>query len=150
MAWFGATSVTPEEASGILDEAGSSPIQQKVRALELLKRPGVSARSLVSLAEDPPRGDLADEVLAAVEVELKYAGYVKRERERAKRLRDQADFLLSNDLPYMDFVTVSWEAREKLSETKPSSLAQAGRIPGVSPADLQNLVLEVRRLRSGP
>ena len=150
MAWFGATSVTPEEASGILDEAGSSPVQQKVRALELLKRPGVSARSLVSLAEDPPRGDLADEVLAAVEVELKYAGYVKRERERAKRLRDQADFLLSNDLPYMDFVTVSWEAREKLCETKPSSLAQAGRIPGVSPADLQNLVLEVRRLRSGP
>ena len=150
MAWFGATSVTPEEASGILDEAGSSPIQQKVRALELLKRPGVSARSLVSLAEDPPRGDLADEVLAAVEVELKYAGYVKRERERAKRLRDQAGFLLSKDLPYMDFVTVSWEAREKLSETKPSSLAQAGRIPGVSPADLQNLVLEVRRLRSGP
>ena len=150
MAWFGATSVTPEEASGILDEAGSSPIQQKVRALELLKRPGVSARSLVSLAEEPPKGDLADEVLAAVEVELKYAGYVERERERAKRLRDQADFLLSNDLPYMDFVTVSWEAREKLSETKPSSLAQAGRIPGVSPADLQNLVLEVRRLRSGP
>ena len=150
MAWFGATSVTPEEASGILDEAGSSPIQQKVRALELLKRPGVSARSLLSLAKDPPRGDLADEVLAAVEVELKYAGYVERERERAKRLRDQADFLLSNDLPYMDFVTVSWEAREKLSETKPSSLAQAGRIPGVSPADLQNLVLEVRRLRSGP
>jgi tRNA uridine 5-carboxymethylaminomethyl modification enzyme len=150
MAWFGATSVTPEEASGILDEAGSSPIQQKVRALELLKRPGVSARSLVSLAEEPPKGDLADEVLAAVEVELKYAGYVKRERERAKRLRDQAGFLLSKDLPYMDFVTVSWEAREKLSETKPSSLAQAGRIPGVSPADLQNLVLEVRRLRSGP
>ena len=150
MAWFGATSVTPEEASGILDEAGSSPIQQKTRALELLKRPGVSARSLVSLAEEPPKGDLADEVLAAVEVELKYAGYVKRERERAKRLRDQAGFLLSKDLPYMDFVTVSWEAREKLSETKPSSLAQAGRIPGVSPADLQNLVLEVRRLRSGP
>ena len=150
MAWFGATSVTPEEASGILDEAGSSPIQQKVRALELLKRPGVSARSLVSLAEEPPKGDLADEVLAAVEVELKYAGYVKRERERAKRLRDQAGFLLSNDLPYMDFVTVSWEAREKLSETKPSSLAQAGRIPGVSPADLQNLVLEVRRFRSSP
>ena len=150
MAWFGATSVTPEEASGILDEAGSSPIQQKVRALELLKRPGVSARSLVSLAEEPPKGDLADEVLAAVEVELKYAGYVKRERERAKRLRDQAGFLLSKDLPYMDFVTVSWEAREKLSETKPSSLAQAGRIPGVSPADLQNLVLEVRRFRSSP
>lgn len=147
--WFGSTSVSPGQVAGILEEAESSPIQQKVRALELLKRPGVSARALISLAEEPPRGDLADEVLAAVEVELKYAGYVKRERERAKRLRSQAEFVLGEDLPYMDFVTVSWEAREKLSAIRPGSLAQAGRIPGVSPADLQNVVLEVRKLRAG-
>jgi tRNA uridine 5-carboxymethylaminomethyl modification enzyme len=91
---------------------------------------------------------MADEILAAVEVELKYAGYVKRERERAARLRSQAAFVLDADLPYRDFVTVSWEAREKLSTVRPGSLAQAGRIPGVSPADLQNLMLEVRKLRA--
>lgn len=148
MVWFGETSVGPEEVGAMLEEVGSSPIQQKLRAVELLKRPRVSARSLVALAEEPPRGELADEILAAVEVELKYAGYVERERARAERLRSQATFLLDDELPYMDFVTVSWEAREKLSLVRPGSLAQAGRIPGVSPADLQNLMLEVRKLRA--
>ncbi|MGB1655833.1 MAG: tRNA uridine-5-carboxymethylaminomethyl(34) synthesis enzyme MnmG [Longimicrobiales bacterium] len=148
MVWFGETSVGPQEVAAMLEEVGSSPIQQKMRAVELLKRPRVSARSLVALAEKPPRGELADEILAAVEVELKYAGYVERERARAMRLRSQATFLLDDELPYMDFVTVSWEAREKLSVVRPGSLAQAGRIPGVSPADLQNLMLEVRKLRA--
>ncbi|MGB1778021.1 MAG: tRNA uridine-5-carboxymethylaminomethyl(34) synthesis enzyme MnmG [Longimicrobiales bacterium] len=148
MVWFGETSVGPQEVAAMLEEVGSSPIQQKMRAVELLKRPRVSTRSLVALAEKPPRGELADEILAAVEVELKYAGYVERERARAMRLRSQATFLLDDELPYMDFVTVSWEAREKLSVVRPGSLAQAGRIPGVSPADLQNLMLEVRKLRA--
>ena len=148
MVWFGETSVGPSEVGAMLEEIGSSPIQQKMKAVDLLKRPRVSARSLVALAEEPPRGELADEILAAVEVELKYAGYVERERARAMRLRSQATFVLDDKLPYMDFVTVSWEAREKLSLVRPGSLAQAGRIPGVSPADLQNLMLEVRKLRA--
>lgn len=148
MAWFGRTSVGPDEVSKILEEVDSSPIQQKVRAVDLLRRPRVSARALIALADEPPEGEMADEILAAVEVELKYAGYVKRERERAARLRSQAAFVLDADLPYRDFVTVSWEAREKLSTVRPGSLAQAGRIPGVSPADLQNLMLEVRKLRA--
>lgn len=149
MVWFGETSLGPRDVAGMLEDVGSSPIHQKMRAVELLKRPRVSARSLIGLAEEPPEGELADEILAAVEVELKYAGYVERERARAERLRGQAAFLLPDDLPYMEFVTVSWEAREKLSTVRPGSLAQAGRIPGVSPADLQNLMLEVRKLRAG-
>lgn len=148
MTWFGTTSVAPAEVSEMLADAGSSPIGQKVRAADLLKRPRISARDLMTLSDDPPTGELGDEILAAVEVELKYAGYVERERERASRLRSQASFRLDEDLPYADFITVSWEAREKLSTVKPSSLAQAGRIPGVSPADLQNLMLEVRKLRA--
>ena len=94
-----------------------------------------------------PGGDGVDDVLAAVEVELKYEGYVSREAERAQRLRDQAEFELVEDLPYMDFITLSYEAREKLVRIRPQSLAQAARVPGVSPADLQNLILEVRRWR---
>ena len=86
------------------------------------------------------------EILAAVEAELKYEGYVARERERAERLRERAGFELADDLPYQAFETISWEAREKLARIRPQTLAQAGRIPGVSPADLQNLMLEVRRL----
>jgi tRNA uridine 5-carboxymethylaminomethyl modification enzyme len=84
----------------------------------------------------------------AVQVELKYEGYVVREKERAARLREQANFLLDNDLPFMEFVTLSYEAREKLARIRPETLAQAARIPGVTPADLQNLLLEVRRSRA--
>jgi tRNA uridine 5-carboxymethylaminomethyl modification enzyme len=91
----------------------------------------------------------AEDAVAAVEMELKYEGYVARERERAERVKGQAKFILDNDLPYMTFLTLSYEAREKLSRVQPSTLAQAGRISGVSPADLQNLLLEVRRLRAG-
>ena len=88
------------------------------------------------------------DVLAAAEVELKYEGYVARERQRAERLRGLAEFALEEDLAYHAFHTISYESREKLSAVKPSTLAQAARIPGVSPADLQNLMLEVRRVRS--
>jgi tRNA uridine 5-carboxymethylaminomethyl modification enzyme len=88
----------------------------------------------------------SEEVVHAVEVELKYEGYVRRERERAERLREQAAFVLRDDLPYLEFITLSFEAREKLARVRPATLAQAARIPGVSPADLQNLILEVRRL----
>jgi len=144
--WFTGTTLTPGEAGPVLEAAGSDPIREPTRASELLRRPRVGAAALLGAGGDGP--DAGADVIAAVEVELKYEGYVARERERAARLREQANFKLDNDLPYQDFVTVSFEAREKLRAVQPSSLAQAARIPGVSPADLQNLILEVRRRRS--
>jgi tRNA uridine 5-carboxymethylaminomethyl modification enzyme len=129
-------------AHPLLKECGSSPITQSARASDLLKRPEVPASGLASAggaALDPATD--AD-ALAAVEIELKYEGYVRREAERARSLRRQADF---------ELLSLSFEAREKLARVRPSSLAQAGRIPGVSPADLQSLILEVRRWRqTGP
>ncbi len=83
-----------------------------------------------------------------VEVELKYEGYVARERERAARLAEQSKLLLDYDLPYLEFETLSHESREKLDRIRPETFAQAARVPGVSPADLQNLLLEVRRAHS--
>lgn len=148
--WFGNTNVTPAEANPILIAAGSAAILHPTRAAELLKRPRVTASDLVAASGSPPAGEVSLEALSAVEVELKYAGYVAREREHAERLRGQANLLLHNDLPYSDFRTLSFEAREKLSAIRPASLAQAGRIPGISPADLQNLILEVRRHDASP
>lgn len=144
--WFEETTVRPEEAREPLEAADSAPLSQPRKAAELLRRPRVSGRELIDAATRPPDGDIPAEVVTAVEVELKYEGYVERERERAQRLRDRADFTLDEDLPYGTFDTLSHEAREKLSEIRPGTLAQAARIPGVSPADLQNLMLEVRRV----
>lgn len=143
--WFRDTNITPDAATGVLEEADSNPLGAPTRAVEILKRPRVSAKDLVRIGPDAPEEVGADSILAAVEVELKYEGYVARERERADRLRRQAEVALPEGLPYEEMPTLSYEAREKLAKVRPGTLAQAGRIPGVSPADLQNLLLEVRR-----
>jgi tRNA uridine 5-carboxymethylaminomethyl modification enzyme len=148
-AWFRATAIPPDLANPVLLDAGDNPISEPTRAGELVKRPGVGAGALVeasgvTLAE----AGIAD-ALAAVEVELKYEGYITRESERAKRVREHADVRLAPDLPYRHFRTLSQEAREKLERIMPTNLAQAGRIPGVSPADVQNLMMEVRKLGGG-
>ncbi|MGD8321257.1 MAG: tRNA uridine-5-carboxymethylaminomethyl(34) synthesis enzyme MnmG [Gemmatimonadota bacterium] len=147
LVWFHETTLHPDAVADVLEVAETDAIAEPTRAVELLRRPRVDARALLRAGPATPEA-VSDDVVAAVEVELKYEGYVARERARAERLREHAKFLLDNNLPYMDFVTLSMEAREKLARIRPETLAQAGRIPGVSPADLQNLVLEVRRLRS--
>jgi len=145
--WFRDTALQPDAVAGVLEDAGTRPISEPVRAVELLRRPRVSAAQLLEAGDARGLAASADS-LAAVEVELKYEGYVSRERQRADTLRTQANFLLAKDLPYTTFATLSYESREKLDRIRPETLAQAARVPGVSPADLQNLILEVRRLRA--
>ena len=149
--WFRDTRLAPETANPVLEGAESSPVSEPARAGELLKRPRVRARALLETegegGDGGEVGSIPAEVLHGVETDLKYEGYVRRERERAETLRRQARFRLDVDLPYGDMVTLSREAREKLARIRPENLAQAGRIPGVSPADLQNLIMEVKRRR---
>ncbi len=145
--WFQGTTFTPPQVNPLLEQAGGQPIQEPARAMELLKRPGVRAEALARIGEAPFPPGQAGDALVAVEVEVKYRGYVERELERVQTLREQAGFSLEPDLPYRDFRTLSFEAREKLARVRPMNLAQAARIPGVSPADLQNLLMEVRRWR---
>jgi len=147
--WLGEARLTPSEAEPVLEAADSALLDQTTLVSELVKRPGVG---LVALREaaGAPEMQASEEAWRSVEVEAKYAGYVAIERERATRLRQKADFRLGEELPYGDFETLSVEARQKLDRIRPDHLAQAGRIPGVSPADLQNLVMEVRRLRTRP
>jgi len=80
-------------------------------------------------------------------IDLKYEGYLVREREAAARLAELAAFALPGDLPYLDLQSLATEARQKLDRIRPTSLAQAARIPGVSPSDLHNLVVETARWR---
>lgn len=156
LGWFRTTTVKPEQVAALLEKVGTALPDQPVKAVELLKRPSVRAEELAVAGSAPFLNDEAapsqpyatGDLLAAAEVEVKYEGYVAREAARAATLRAQAEFRLTEDLPYADFLSLSFEAREKLARVRPSSLAQAGRVPGVSPADLQNLVMEVRKLRT--
>jgi tRNA uridine 5-carboxymethylaminomethyl modification enzyme len=140
------TSIRPAEGNPLLERTGE-PISNAERIAGLVKRPGVSLAALLRAAGVP---DLSDEACQSPEVELKYAGYLAREREAALRLAEMDDFALPTALAYRELGTLSYEAREKLAATRPATLGQAGRIPGVSPSDLQNLVAAVLRLRTRP
>jgi tRNA uridine 5-carboxymethylaminomethyl modification enzyme len=99
------------------------------------------------VAEDGLVSDPAVDVdaLTVVEMEIKYAGYIEREEERARALARRGDHPLPADAPYMAFASLSYEARQKLEAVRPATIGQAARIPGVSPTDLQNLLVEVRK-----
>lgn len=148
--WLERTNARPERVNPLLESVGSAPLREPTRIASLLKRPGVEIRDLLPLVEAPAlnldEGELA-EALAAAEMELRYSGYLVRERERAAAVRRQEALLLPSDLPYADLHTLSTEARQKLARVRPATLGQAGRIPGVSPSDLQNLLVAVRRLQ---
>ena len=79
------------------------------------------------------------------DIEIKYEGYLAKERDAAARLSELDEVLLPATLEYHAIQTISWEAREKLTAVQPTSIGQAGRVPGVSPADLQNLAFAVLR-----
>ena len=92
--------------------------------------------------------DLPLDAVTSTELELKYSAYFERERSQADKLRRMGDFPLDTALPYHQMLSLSLEAREKLMRLQPRTLAQAAGAPGVSPSDLQNLVIEIEKRRS--
>ena len=143
--WFRNTRLRPAEVNEALATVGSSPLRATARAVDVLRRPEVKSEMLVRAVGAPILGIGWEDALLAVEVDLKYSGYVQRERDRATALRARANFGIPEDIEYAELLTISHEAREKLSRIRPTTLAQASRVSGVSPADLQNLMLEVRK-----
>jgi tRNA uridine 5-carboxymethylaminomethyl modification enzyme len=139
------TSIRPDQAEPILSAAQSAQLSHPVRVIEVARRQDVSLQELFKAVGLTTKID--DEALVTADLEIKYAGYFERERVQADRMRRMGDFSLDADLQYDDMRSLSSEARQKLSNLRPRSLAQASRIPGVSPSDLQNLVIEIERRR---
>lgn len=138
-----ATRIGPAQANPVLASFGSSPIDAPVRLAELARRPEVELAALLPACGIDTDADAAH--WAAVE--LRYEGYLERERTAAARLARLESFALPAGLDYEALSTLSFESREKLARLQPATLGQAGRVPGVSPADLQNLLHEVLRRR---
>jgi tRNA uridine 5-carboxymethylaminomethyl modification enzyme len=137
--------IKPEQAKSTLSAAGSSQLSQAVKIVDVARRQNVSLRSLLHAVG--VGADLDDEAVITADLEIKYAGYFERERAQADRMRRMGGFLLDADLAYAEMHSLSLEGRQKLSSARPQSLAQASRISGVSPSDLQNLVIEIERRR---
>ena len=144
------TMVGPDEVAELLRESGSSAITQPTRIVDLAKRQGVGLGALLAVAGiggGLASGALSSGALATVEMEIKYEGYFLRERRHAERMRRMMDVRLPPDLDYSVMRSLSFEARQKLGALRPATLAQAARVSGVSPNDLQNLLIEMERAR---
>ncbi len=123
----------------VLEEAGSTPLKHSVNLLSLMKRPELNYDNLALL--DPERPDLAPSVRECVEVDIRYEGYIRLEQERVDRFRKLERRLMPENINYKKIRGIRLEARQKLDERRPVSLGQASRISGVSPADIQVLLV---------
>lgn len=123
----------------VLEEAGSTPLKHSVNLLSLMKRPELNYDNLALL--DPDRPDLAASVRECVEVDIRYEGYIRLEQERVDRFRKLERRLIPQDIDYKKIRGIRLEARQKLDERRPVSIGQASRISGVSPADIQVLLV---------
>lgn len=127
------------ELNRMLESRGSAPVSGSVRLADLLRRPELSYGDLAPF--DGNRPELPDSVGEEVQIQLKYAGYLTRQERQVAEFRREEGRLLPENLDYNAIGGLRLEARQKLSEIRPLSLGQAGRISGVSPADLAVLMI---------
>lgn len=143
-------SVTPEEMNHLLRTVEDSELRQGVKLRELLLRPKLSlenlSSALPSLREKMEEANsVAPEVSESAEIAIKYQGYIEREQMEAERLLRMENLRLGDRLDYASIESLSTEARQKLQRIKPLSLAQAARIPGVSPHDISVLLVLLKQ-----
>lgn len=134
------TVFSPGEAlNGILVSRGTSPVTTGVRLCDLLRRPQITYDDLSPI--DTGRPELPRAVLESVEIELKYEGYIRRQTADIQEMRRLEKKKLPPDIDYREISGLRLEAIEKLTKVKPESIGQAGRISGVSPADISVLLI---------
>lgn len=140
--------VEPLQVNAFLEELGTSALSQKADMASLLQRPQINLQSLRTMnpafdrfLEKYDRLPFAQELLEEVEVSMKYSSYIQKEEENAARLSKYDSLPLRSDFDYKSILSISYEAREKLSRLKPATLGQASRIPGVSPSDISVLLI---------
>ena len=145
-------SVSPSEINAFLESCQSSPLTQRLKLNSLILRPELSLADILeavpqagALAQTIP-ADIRGEVLDATETQIKYQRYIEKEHDVADRILRFENILIPDAIDYPSLQSLSYEAREKLSKTKPKTLGQASRISGVSPADISYLMIYIDRL----
>jgi tRNA uridine 5-carboxymethylaminomethyl modification enzyme len=143
-------SVTPASINDFLEQCETTPVKHTLKLMELVMRPQISLNALISqipdlskLTESIP--DRKDEIIEAVEISIKYKGYIERERANAQKLERLEHISIPSGFDFRKITSLSMEARIKLSRIKPQSIGQASRIPGVSPADINILLVHFGR-----
>lgn len=140
-------SVHPDQINGYLNQLGSAPLTQKVKLLGILLRPQIGLADLRAVLPDLHTylGAFDEESVNLAEINMKYAGYIKKEQELVDKMSRLEEVNLHDNLDYGGLKSLSSEAREKLTRMKPRTIGQASRISGVSPADISVLLVHLGR-----
>ena len=136
---------TGEETQRLLTELGSTPLESGATMAELIRRPELNYDSLSSI--DPERPELPFDVREQVNIEIKYEGYIKRQKKQVEQFAKTESRKIPETIDYDDVPSLRIEARQKLKEFRPANIGQAGRIAGVSPADLSVLLVYLKKNR---
>ena len=140
----------PEKVSNFLANAGTAAIKQKTKAISIAARPQITVRDLletiapdylVKLAES----GMENEVLESAEIRIKYEGYIQREKIIAEKIKRLDRIRIPADIDYSELLSISTEGRQKLARINPETIGQAGRISGVSPSDVNILLMYLGR-----
>lgn len=143
-------SVEPDRISKFLDSAGTSQIKQKTKAINIAARPQINVKSLLreisqDFMESLAEGGILEEVLESAEIRIKYEGYIQREKLIADKIKRLERVKIPKDIDYSELLSISTEGRQKLEKIRPENIGQAGRISGVSPADVNILLMYLGR-----
>ncbi len=144
------TSVSPAEINDMLDELSTSGLRQKVKIFDILLRPEVRIsdlvlRGLLNIPDVNTNAFYWNEMLESVEISVKYQGYIERERLLAEKVKRLDGIKIDFDLDFNALLSISTEGRQKLKRHKPATIGQASRISGISPSDINVLLLYLGR-----
>lgn len=150
ISFFRTHSVKPQEINILLDRLKMSSIKQTVKLINILIRPNIKINDLIKIVE-PLKilinsiQDRRDEIIESAEILMKYSGYIKREKQIAEKLKRLEDIKIKDKFNYNEVHSLSTEARQKLYRINPKTIGQASRIIGVSPADINVLLVYLGR-----
>ena len=140
------TSLKPGIINPILKSIESSPVDQAYRASQILTRPNITIEKLEEIDFIREKSQqFSEEVKEQAEINIKYRGYIEKEKENVAKLNRLETIKIPEDFDYSNINSLSSEAKQKLNKVKPHSIAQAGRISGVSPADINVLLIYLGR-----
>jgi len=146
--FFRETSITPEEANPVLESKDSAPVKQQDKMFKLFARPNITiddVRKFEAVESYIHENNLDSEVIEQTEIQVKYSGYIEKEKNNADKLNRLEYVKIPANFDYSQIKSMSMEAREKLKNIQPISIAQASRISGVSPNDISVLLVYMGR-----
>lgn len=146
--FFRETSLKPEEANPVLEAKGSAPMAQPDKMFKVLSRPQIDLEDFLKfdkVAAYVAERDLDREVIEQAEIQVKYSGYIEKEKNHADKLNRLEDAIIPDNFDFDKIKSISIEAKQKLNKIRPKTIAQASRISGVSPSDISVLLIHMGR-----